>query len=155
VQPGEWWKLGKDHYLFCGDPASAEFQKLLPDVISLSIAFPPTPHWQLDFLSSKVTSSFALHTAYEEDQDLRLLREAMQRFLEVYTDGGDIVALSFLPDPAILSLIEQMDCCFFCADPDPSRCDSALTVWTTTGKSAEKMNSRQGKKRLKTSALSQ
>lgn len=148
VQLGEWWRLGRDHYLYCGDPASAEFQRLLPELVSLSIAFPPNVHWQLDFLSRTVKSSFALHTAYEEDQDLRLLREAMERLMEVYTEGGDDVSLSFLPDPAMLLLIEKMDCRFFCADPEPKRCDAALTIWSTTGRTAEKFKSRQtGKKR--------
>lgn len=154
VQPGEWWKLGQDNYLYCGEPTSAEFQKLLPPKISLSLAFPSTVHWQLDFLSSEVLSSFALHTVYEADQDLRLLREAVERFLEVYTEGGDTVVLSFLADTAILPLIEQLECNFFCADPDSKRCDAAITVWTTTGRTAEKMKTRQtGKKRLSSPAL--
>jgi len=154
VQPGEWWKLGNDNYLYCGDPQSKEFQKLLPETISLSIAFPPTAHWQLDFLTSKALSSFALHTAYEEDQDLSLLRKTMEQFLQIYTDAGDTIVLSFLADTAILPLLEQLGCRFLCADPDTARCDEALTVWTTTGRSAEKMKTRQtGKKRLASPAL--
>jgi len=154
VQPGEWWKLGQDNYLYCGDPTSAEFQKLLPSKISLSLAFPSTVHWKLDFLSSEVLSSFALHTVYEADQDLSLLREAVKRFLEVYTEGGDTVVVSFLADTAILALVDELGCLFFCADPDSKRCDAALTVWTTTGRSAEKMKTRQtGKKRLVSPAL--
>jgi len=154
VQPGEWWKLGQDNYLYCGDPTSVEFQKLLPSKISLSLAFPTTVHWQLDFLSAKVLSSFALHTVYEADQDLSLLREAVERFLEVYTEGGDTVVLSFLADTAILSLVDELGCLFFCADPDPKRCDAALTVWTTTGRTAEKMKTSQDrKKRLSSPAL--
>lgn len=155
VQPGEWWKLGKDNYLYCGDPNSAEFQKLLPETIHLSVAFPPTAHWQLDFLSSKSLSSFALHTVYEKDQDLSLLRQAIEQLLQIYTEGadetypGDIVVLSFLPDPAVLPLIKQMDCRFLCADPDPKRCDEVITVWTSMKQTAEKMKANKaGKKRL-------
>lgn len=154
VQSGEWWKLGKENYLYCGDPASAEFQKLLPQKIALALYSPPSSEAWPQSIPGNVTSAISIQTGYQEDQDLSLLREAIERFLQIYTDGGDSVVLSFLPDTAILSLIDELDCRFVCADPDPKRCDAALTVWTATGKTAEKMKTRQGKKQLTTPALS-
>jgi len=157
VQPGDWWKLGKDSSLYCGDSLSEEFQRSLPEPVSFSLAFPPTDRWHLDYLSSKMSkalSSLVLHTVFVQDQDLSLFREGIEKFFQIYTEGGELVVLSFLPDPAILSLIDQLDCRFICADPDPKRCDAALTVWTAIGQSAEKMLTRQGgKKRLSSPAL--
>lgn len=148
VQPKEWWKLGKNNFLYCGEPTSVQFQRLVPESISLSLAFPPTAHWQLDFLDKNVLSSIALHTVYEQDQDLNLLRRSIEHLLEIYTEGEDCVVLSFLPDPAILTLLDELGCTFFCVDPDAKRCDAALTVWTTTGRKAEKMKAQRGKKFL-------
>lgn len=154
VAPGEWWKLGKDNYLYCGDHSSAEFQKLLPKKIALSLQSPPNRESWPQSSPSNATSVVSIQTAYQEDQDLSLLREAIERFLEVYTDGGDTVVLSFLADTAILPLVDELGCIFFCAEPDPNRCDAAITVWTTTGRTAEKMKTRQtGKKRLSSPAL--
>ncbi len=152
--PGDWWKLGQNNYLYCGDPTAAEFQRLLPESIALAIAAAPSREACTKAVPPKATSSISVVTPYEADQDLRCLRAIIENALQLYTEGGDDIVLSFLPDPAILSLIEQLDCRFFCADPDPERCDSAITVWTTTGGTAEKMKTRQtGKKRLSSPAL--
>jgi len=154
VQPGEWWKLGQDNYLYCGEPTSAEFQKLMPQEVALLLLSPPTRQKWPQSIPSNVISVVVDFTPYEEDQDLRLFREVVARHIQNKTDGGDVVVLAFLPDPAILSLVSQLDCLFFCADPDPKRCDSAITVWTTTGGTAERMKTRQtGKKRLSSPAL--
>lgn len=152
VRPGEWWKLGKEDYLYCGDPLSEKFQRHLPETISFSLAFSPSDRWHLDYLSSKLSkahSRMVLQTVFDKEQDLTLLRVGIEKFFEVYTEGREVVVLSFMPDPAILPLIEQLDCRFFVADPDPKRCDAAIRVWTTTMKQpVEKMNSRQVTKKL-------
>jgi len=154
VRPQEWWKLGNDNYLYCGAPASVEFQKLLPEDIALSLVSPPNREAWPQSAPENAISIASIFTPYQEDQDLRLFRQIMDGYIQLYTDGGDTVVLGFLPDPAILPLLEQLGCRFFCADPDPAHCDSAITVWTTTGGSAEKMKSRQtGKKRLSSPAL--
>jgi len=78
----------------------------------------------------------------------------MERYIQLYTAAGDTVALSFIPDPAILPLIERLECRFFCAEPDSKRCDAAITVWTTLKGTAEKIKIRQlGKKQLSSPAL--
>lgn len=148
VQKGEWWNLGNGNYLHCGDPASEEFQKRLPKEISLSLASPPNQEAWPQSVFPNAISMASIFTPYQEDQDLSLLREIMERYIELYTEGGDVVALCFLPDPAVLPLIEQLDCHFFCVDPDPSRCDAALTVWSATGGKAEKMKAQRGGKKL-------
>lgn len=155
VQPGEWWKLGQDNYLYCGDPTSAEFQKLMPQKVALLLLSPPTREKWPQSIPNNVTSVVVDFTPYEEDQDLRLFREVVERHIQNKTDGGDIVVLAFLPDPAILPLVEQLECRFFCADPDSKHCDAAITVWTTTGGTAEKMKIPQTgkKKRLSSPGL--
>lgn len=149
VQPGEWWKLGDHNYLYCGDPASAEFQEQLPKTVSFALASPPELQAWPQSIPVAATSVASIFSPYHADQDLSLVREIVDRYLQLYTDGGDVIVLLFLPDPAVLPLIKQLGCDFFCADPDLKRCDAAITVWATTGQKAEKVKTRKaGKKHL-------
>ena len=62
VKEGEWWQLG-DHFLFCGDGASAEFYARIPNQAAFAFANPPALQevknkegkifWQLDWLIEK------------------------------------------------------------------------------------------------------
>jgi len=148
------WKLGNDNDLYCGAPTSADFQKLLPQKFALLLTSPPSRGDWPQLVPQNAISTASVFTPYQEDQDLTLLREIMERYIQLYTAAGDTVALSFIPDPAILPLIERLECRFFCAEPDSKRCDAAITVWTTLKGTAEKIKIRQlGKKQLSSPAL--
>jgi hypothetical protein len=136
VEPGQTWRLGGFHILYCGEPTDPKFLKRLPQQASLLLEFPST----LNPLPPSIVNHFQSHlsftTALREDFDLGVLREIVKATLEGTTDGGDKVVLHCLPDPAIFLLIDQLECIGFCAEPDPIRCNMAIAAWTTVTKRA-------------------
>ena len=131
IKAESWFKLGKHHVLYCGDPLSAQFPTKLPSKISLAISFPDTVDWQLGNLVTKVNSSLILFSRYE-DVDFKPLRELVRNALELYTNGDDTVVFSFLPDPALLLLAETLSCRCAIAEPNLDRCSSAIQLWIKT-----------------------
>ena len=132
IQPESWWQLGKHHLIYCGNPHSPKLQAQLPEQIALAISFPPTANWQLGNLEQKVNSSLILFSNYD-DVDLKPLREIVRNALELYTSEKETVMFSFLPDPALLILAEQLACFCFIAEPDIKRCQAVIQAWTQTG----------------------
>jgi hypothetical protein len=120
VRRGSWYQLG-EHLLYCGEPNSPQFKQRLPKEIALSIAFPPTPEWQLAN-PVKANSEIAFFSRYQ-DVDFMILREMVQRALELYTEDKESVVFSFLPDPGLITLAHQLGCRCFIAEPDASKCE--------------------------------
>jgi hypothetical protein len=120
VRRGSWYQLG-EHLLYCGEPNSPQFKQRLPKEIALSIAFPPTPEWQLAN-PVKANSEIAFFSRYQ-DVDFMILREMVQRALELYTEDKESVVFSFLPDPGLVTLVDQLGCRCFVAEPSVSRCE--------------------------------
>lgn len=139
VSKGDIWKLGKFHYLFCGDPYSIIFQKLLPSEIALFLTFLDSKeHWPHS-LPVNAKNALLFYSSYGEDIDLRNLRQIIENCLTTTTDADDIVVMINLPDPSLFILMESLYCLCYCADPDPQRCTDALTVWATTKQPAKKL----------------
>lgn len=135
VRPGSWWQLGR-HLLYCGDTHSPQFLSRLPQKIALAIAFPKTADWHLKTLTAKVKSALTVFSSYQ-DLDLTLMRKMVENSLELYTDGGETVLFSFLLDPALLLLVDRLDCHCAIAEPNPLRCEAVIQAWTQTGGKAE------------------
>jgi hypothetical protein len=135
VQPGNWWKLGR-HLLYCGETHSPQFLSRLPQEIALAIAFPKTADWHLKTLSAKVKSALTVFSSYQ-DLDLNLLRTMVENSLELYTNSGETVLFSFLLDPALLLLVDRLDCHCAIAEPNPLSCEAIVQAWTQTGGKAE------------------
>ncbi len=140
IRSESWWQLGKNHLMYCGDPHSAKLQTQLPKHIALAISFPPTANWNLGSLEARVNSSLILYSQYE-DVDLKSLREIVRNALELYTSEQETVMFSFLPDPILLILVEQLACCCLIAEPDLQRCQDVIRAWTQTGGKAKMLNS--------------
>ena len=120
------WQLGK-HLLYCGEPNSPEFVKHLPTKISLNLAFPSQENWFFSF--DKVDSSINFYSKYQQDLDIRLLSEAVERLIKITTDDNDDTTICFMPDPAILLLAHKLGCRCFIAEPDLSKCEAIRAVW--------------------------
>ncbi|MCU0535703.1 MAG: DUF3102 domain-containing protein [Hydrococcus sp. Prado102] len=131
VQPESWWQLGR-HLLYCGDTHSPQFLNRLPQQIALAIAFPQTADWHLKTLATKVKSALTVFSSYQ-DLDLNILRKMVENSLELYTNGGETVLFSFLLDPALLLLVDRLDCNCAIAEPNPLRCEAVIHAWTQTG----------------------
>lgn len=140
VQPCSWWKLGEEHLLYCGEPTSPRFQERLPEQVALSLVFPPTKHWQLNRISTAATTLLALYTPYFQDQDYQLFRTTLRGLLMLYTEGGDAVVFSYLPEPDMPLLAHELDCRSFSVDPDPARCATVIRAWWGRGLRAEKVS---------------
>jgi len=138
VEAGSIWKLGQSHLLYCGNPDDAKFQKLLPRKIELLLrVVSGSEGWAQPFPSGTV-SGLVLVSPYGGERDLRLFRELVQNTVDLYTDPGDAILMAYLPDPSVLLLMDELESCCFCAEPDPKRCEAALTAWTAIGKQLER-----------------
>ncbi len=130
--------MGEKHLLYCGAPNSARFKERLPTPVALSVAFPPIQNWQLD-ATIEANSAVAFFTRYP-DQDFELLQEAIERLLLLYTESEEVIVFSYLPDPKILLLANQLDCRCYVAEPDQQRCEKTISVWKQRGLNVEKVN---------------
>ncbi|WP_052055410.1 DUF3102 domain-containing protein [Myxosarcina sp. GI1] len=128
VKNGDLWQLGNKHLLFCGEPRSQVFQKLIPAEISLSIAFPPRrSNWQHSSHFGAKTA-FSLFTVYQ-DQDLNLLKQTFKQLLLLYTSEDDAVVFSYLADPELFTISHQLNCCCYIAEPNALLCSAAIAIW--------------------------
>lgn len=116
------------HLLFCGNPQSERFLDLLPAEVSLSIAFPPRrSDWQNSF-HSIAKSAFSLFTVYR-DQDLELLKQTVKQLLLLYTSEDDVVVFSYLSEPELPSISDELNCRCYIAEPNTVLCSAAMAVW--------------------------
>lgn len=139
VLKGETWKLGKSHYLFCGDSGSSKFQKLLPTEISLLLVFPQTSKQWPPAKPPNVVSALCFFTPFREEMLLDDLRPMIEKALISTTDENDTVLMMNLPDSSLFILMENLNCTCYCAEPDPQRCTDALTAWAAINQTMKKL----------------
>lgn len=139
VLKGETWKLGKSHYLFCGDSVSSKFQQILPLEISLLLVFPQTSKQWPQIKPPNVISALCFYTPFREEMLLDDLRPILEKALLSTTDENDTVLMINLPDPSLFILMENLHCICYCAEPDPQRCTDALTAWSITKQPSKKI----------------
>ncbi|QUY45723.1 streptomycin biosynthesis regulator [Acaryochloris marina] len=140
VKQGETWKLGKSHYLFCGDSDSSNFQRRLPTEISLLLIFTQSSTQWPKIMPPNVISALSFCSPFIGEIRLDDLRPVVEKILESTTDAGDTVLMFNLPDPSIYILMDNLDCSCYCAETDPQRCTDALTAWSITNKPAKKLS---------------
>ncbi|MGR3279301.1 streptomycin biosynthesis regulator [Acaryochloris marina NIES-2412] len=139
VVKDETWKLGKSHYLFCGDSSSKKFQKLLPSEIGLFIIFLRTEEYWPQARPINTKNVLLFYTSYGEDIDLTDLRQMIESCLSTTTDADDPVVIINLPDPLIFIMMEHLYCPCYCAEPNPQHCTDALNAWTAIKQPAKKL----------------
>lgn len=140
VKKGDTWKLGKSHYLFCGDFESSIFQDLLPSQITLLLFFPRETKPWLSEKPDKVHNSLSFYTSYGDDIDLKNLRLMLENCLCTTTEADDSIVVNNLPDPLLFILIESLYCHCYCAEPDPQRCTEALNAWIAIKQPVKKLS---------------
>ena len=120
-----YWQLNQ-HLLFCGYPLEEEFIVKLPERVALTLAFPPFPDWSREALLPVRSNSTSVFQSEFTDVDPALLSSTVRQTIELYTEGGDDVIVSFLPDFDILQLIDFLGCRCLIAEPDLQRCQKIL-----------------------------
>lgn len=111
------WYLG-DHLLFCGYPKEETFLRQLPDRVALILAFPSVPDWHREDVIPVASSSVNIFHTLFTDLNPDILYEKIRQTIELCTEGGDDIVISFLPDFNILSLANSLGCRCFIAEPD-------------------------------------
>lgn len=139
VEKGDLWRLGKSHYLFCGDPSSKKFLKYIPSDIALMLYFPQNDEDLTSDVLFSARSTLIFHTSYGDDFHLETLRSIAENCLSGTTDADDPVVMINLIDPSLFILIEELECPCYCAEPDPKRCSDALAAWSITNQPSKKL----------------
>ncbi len=116
------WKIGV-HTLTCYEPNSPSFIALLPESVSLVLAFPSHKNWNFEF--QQYNSIIIFQTNYD-DLDYAGLFNSVKNIVEITTEYGDIVVLAFIPEPRILMLLNELGCKVFIAEPDYNKCLSLV-----------------------------
>ena len=121
------WQLGK-HLLFCGEPNSTAFVKLLPTKIALNLTFSLDKTWFFSHIE-RVDSFMSFSNKYQSELVPALLDEAIERIAQLTTNSDDVVSICFIPDPIILKTIHKLGCVCFIAEPDRLKCEAFIKYW--------------------------
>ena len=130
VRRQDTWELGK-HLLFCGDPNSDRFIKLLPRTIALNLAFPLDRSWLFSGIA-RASSHVNFFTEYRSELEPILLGTNIETYIKLTTDLNDAVSICFLPDPIILQKADELGCICFIAEPDRAKCELLVELWKNT-----------------------
>jgi hypothetical protein len=130
---GQMWRLGESHLLFCGSPDAPIFRQQLPATIAISLLFPRSDaDLRLELMPAGTMRQFVLFDPLQQEWDLQVFRDVIERTIDNCTSPQDPVVMLFLPDPVLLLLMLEMDSPCFCAEPNPQRCAAAIEVWNQT-----------------------
>ncbi len=124
-QPNNFWHLGR-HLLFCGHPHEQGFIAKLPEKVALTLAFPPFSNWNREALIPVNSDSVTVFQSDVADIAPDSLSVAVRKAIETYTEGGDSIVVSFLPDFNILRLVDYLGCSCLIAEPDRQKCQKIL-----------------------------
>lgn len=135
--PGEWWRLGGKHLLYCGDPHSPEFLERIPQQLSLLLAFPPIPGW----LPTIFAKTYIISTEYlPQGKNLDQLDEFLESSVLFNSHLKDTVVNCFLPIPDIVSVITRLDRQGIFAEPDSRRVNAVVSDWKKAGVKVERLS---------------
>ena len=127
------WQLGREGYMFCGQPDDTFFINKLPNVVPSTIIY-SAQKIEADYstLLEKSQSRITFGSIYDSDLNKDNISVMIENWLHTNTDGGDTVVFAHLFDLSLLRLAVQMGCSFFLAEPDIDKAQFVLDSWTTT-----------------------
>ena len=112
-----WHQLGKQHFVFCGDTASIQFQQAIPQV-TLAIAV-TSNDWDHDWLVDKAENLIVL-------QETFLKEKTIDTLMAMLSQPGDIVLFPWLPDENMIELAYKQKRIIIAGDPVLERCQKAI-----------------------------
>jgi len=126
IQRG-WYRLGTQHLLFCGDTASPDFFKRVPeDALALAIT---SNDWDHDWLIDRARKVIILS---ESDFKEKLI----EQLLSVLSSPGEAVIFPWLPTGKLVAVAHELGRRIYAGDPNPERCSEAIAE---SGLKAEKL----------------
>lgn len=116
IQSG-WYYLGQQHFLFCGDTASAQFSEQIPQA-ALAVAI-TSNDWDHDWLIDRARSVLIFpETALEE--------KLVEQLLLMFSRSGEIVVFPWLPSNNLITTAHNLGRQVFAGDLMPERCRAAI-----------------------------
>ena len=117
ISQAGWYRLGDQHFLFCGDTASSAFVTRIP-YASLAIAI-TAEDWDHDWLVEKAKSVMIFP---ESDHKSGLI----EQLITLFTQPGETVIFPWLPNPEMLAIAHRLNRKIFAGDPNRQRCQVAI-----------------------------
>ena len=121
------WRIGdnQQHVIVAAEPNSPDFLRELPPNIALCLAF-PLKNWQFQFKHCDTTNIF--YSKYQ-DFDSLLFLKMTDELIKGSTNEDDNVAICYIPEPKILSVVHQLGCHAYVADPDYQKCLDLISIF--------------------------
>jgi hypothetical protein len=121
VNPDEigsgWFLLEKQHFLFCGDTASAKFIERIP-FAALAIAI-TSDDWDHDWLVERAKTVIIF-----PESDLK--EQLIEQLIKMFSASGDTVIFPWLPSADAIAIAHQLNRRVFAGDPSVERCRQAI-----------------------------
>jgi len=121
VNPDEiesgWFLLEKQHFLYCGDTASAKFIDRIP-FATLAIAI-TSDDWDHDWLVERAKTVIIF-----PESDLK--EHLIEQLIKMFSGSGDIVIFPWLPSADAIAIAHQLNRRVFAGDPSVERCRQAI-----------------------------
>ncbi|NJR71042.1 MAG: DUF3102 domain-containing protein [Synechococcales cyanobacterium CRU_2_2] len=115
----DWYQLGDNHLIFCGDTASPAFVHCAP-AAKLAIAF-TEEDWGHDWLVEQVDRIVVL-----PERDSR--PETFQQLVQLLSHPGDILILPWLPFASMVAIAHRLGRKVYAGDPEAKRCERAIAA---------------------------
>ncbi|MFN6514077.1 MAG: DUF3102 domain-containing protein [Nostoc sp. CreGUA01] len=121
VNPDEiesgWFLLEKQHFLYCGDTASAKFIDRIP-FATLAIAI-TSDDWDHDWLVERAKTVIIF-----PESDLK--EQLTEQLIKMFSASGDIIIFPWLPSADMVAIAHQLNRRVFAGDPSVERCRQAI-----------------------------
>ena len=97
--------------------------------MSLTLAFPQSPDWSREALVPVNSDSLNIFWSEWNDLERETLYLKIRHTIELCTDGGEDIVISFLPNLGLelLPLANLMGCRCFIAEPNLQKCQGLLS----------------------------
>ena len=112
-----WYELGEQHKVYCGDTALPGFTNHIP-YATLAIAI-TTDDWEHDWLIDKARTIVVFPESEFDMQKLTGL-------LVMFSAPGDIIIFPWLPKAELIAIAHQLDRKVFAGDLSPEKCQAAI-----------------------------
>jgi hypothetical protein len=112
-----WFLLEKQHFLYCGDTASAKFIDRIP-FAALAIAI-TSDDWDHDWLVERAKTVIIF-----PESDLK--EQLIEQLIKMFSASGDTVIFPWLPSADAIAIAHQLNRRVFAGDPSLERCHQAI-----------------------------